>query len=268
MSRPLKLRPPRILAILAAALIAAGTAGQAAAQAYPAKPVRFVVSTPAGKDGAIKHVMSGVNPQGVQVTSFKHPSGEELRHDFLWRATRNLPERGRIGIFNRSYYEEVLILRVHPELLEAEGVPNHLGGSHRKDLWRERYRSIGNLERHLHANGTRILKFFLHISKAEQKKRFLARIDDPEKNWKFGPDDLRERAFWDDYMAAYEKCLSHTSSADAPWFIVPADDKENARLIVAQAVVHALEGLDMAYPELDPAQKRALAGARRQLLRN
>jgi PPK2 family polyphosphate:nucleotide phosphotransferase len=225
----------------------------------------FQAMDAAGKDGAIKHVMSGVNPQGVQVTSFKHPSGEELRHDFLWRAVRNLPERGRIGIFNRSYYEEVLILKVHPELLEAEGVPNR--AAHKRSIWKERYRSMVALERHLHRNGTRIVKFFLHISRDEQRKRFLARIDDPEKNWKFSMTDVAERAHWKDYMKAYADCLSATSTDEAPWFVVPADDKENARLIVAQTLVRTLKDLRMAYPKLGAGQKRELQKARRTLER-
>jgi PPK2 family polyphosphate:nucleotide phosphotransferase len=224
----------------------------------------FQAMDAAGKDGVIKHVMSGVNPQGVQVTSFKHPSGEELRHDFLWRTTRHLPERGRIGIFNRSYYEEVLIVRVHPALLSAEGVPNGRREVS-KSLWEERYRSMVGFERHLHCNGTRVLKFFLHISPEEQRKRFLARIDDPEKNWKFSEGDLVERACWKQYMKAYEHCLSATSTREAPWHVVPADDKDNARLIVAQTVVAAMKALDMRYPKMNAAQRTALAAARRRL---
>ena len=201
----------------------------------------FQAMDAAGKDGAIKHVMSGVNPQGCQVFSFKHPSPAELQHDFLWRTTRDLPERGRIGIFNRSYYEEVLIVRVHPEILRSEGLPDGPPGD--KAVWRDRYRSITNLERHLHENGTRIVKFYLHLSKEEQRKRFLARIDKPEKNWKFSVADIEERKFWKDYMNAYEECLSATSTSDCPWYVVPADDKENARLIVSQIVLDTLEGL-------------------------
>src|ERR1051325_10792984 len=183
----------------------------------------FQAMDAAGKDSAIKHVMSGVNPQGCQVFSFKHPSPEELDHDFLWRTTRNLPERGRIGIFNRSYYEEVLIVRVHKELLRAENLPQEILDD--KNIWDERYRSIRDLEAHLHRNGTRIVKFFLHVSKDEQRKRFLARIDEPEKNWKFNRGDIEEREHWRDYMAAYEACLQATSTRHSPWFIVPADDK-------------------------------------------
>ncbi len=187
----------------------------------------FQAMDAAGKDGAIKHVMSGVNPQGCQVFSFKHPSATELHHDFLWRTTRDLPERGRIGIFNRSYYEEVLIVRVHPQLLRGEGLPDLPHDDDR--LWHNRYRSITNLERHLHANGTRIVKFYLHLSKEEQRKRFLQRIDDPEKNWKFSLADVEERKFWKQYMKAYEQCLGTTSTRDSPWYVVPADDKENLR---------------------------------------
>jgi len=183
----------------------------------------FQAMDAAGKDGAIRHVMSGVNPQGCQVFSFKHPSPAELQHDFLWRTTRDLPERGRIGIFNRSYYEEVLIVRVHPEILLGEGIPDTPHDD--ETVWRDRYRSIADLERHLHANGTRIVKFFLHLSKEEQRKRFLARIDEPEKNWKFSLADIEERKFWKRYMKAYEECLRATSTNDAPWHVVPADDK-------------------------------------------
>ncbi len=222
----------------------------------------FQAMDAAGKDGAIKHVMSGVNPQGCQVFSFKHPSAAELQHDFLWRTTRNLPERGRIGIFNRSYYEEVLIVRVHPELLDSEGLPAPHGG---KTVWHERYRSISNLERHLHENGTRIVKFFLHLSQEEQRKRFLARIDDPDKNWKFSLADIEERKFWKKYMKAYEECLSATSTSNSPWYIVPADDKENARLIVSQIVLDAFEDLKMAYPKLSAERQRELQSIREKL---
>ena len=222
----------------------------------------FQAMDAAGKDGAIKHVMSGVNPQGCQVFSFKHPSPTELQHDFLWRTTRDLPERGRIGIFNRSYYEEVLIVRVHPELLRSESVPD---ASHAKTVWHDRYRSIINLERHLHSNGTRIVKFFLHLSKEEQRKRFLARIDEPEKNWKFSTADIEERKFWKDYMKAYEDCLAATSTDEAPWYVVPADDKENARLIVSQIVLDTLEGLKMSFPETSDERRRELLSIRAQL---
>jgi PPK2 family polyphosphate:nucleotide phosphotransferase len=198
----------------------------------------FQAMDAAGKDGAIKHVMSGVNPQGCQVYSFKHPSLEELEHDFLWRTTRDLPERGRIGIFNRSYYEEVLIVRVHPEILKSEHVP---GAANDDDqFWRARYRSIVDLESHLHRNGTRIVKFFLHVSSEEQRKRLLARIDDPLKNWKFSIADLQERRLWKQYMHAYEQCLQATSTAPSPWYLVPADDKKNARLIVSTIILETL----------------------------
>ncbi|WP_022723070.1 ADP-polyphosphate phosphotransferase [Rhodopseudomonas sp. B29] len=225
----------------------------------------FQAMDAAGKDGAIQHVMSGVNPQGCQVFSFKHPSATELQHDFLWRTTRDLPERGRIGIFNRSYYEEVLIVRVHPEILKSESVPN--GVHQAKKFWHNRYRSITNLEHHLHLNGTRVVKFFLHLSKEEQRKRFLARIDEPEKNWKFSTADIEERKYWDDYMDAYEHCLSSTSTEDSPWYVVPADDKENARLIVSQVIVETLEALKMSYPETTPARRKELLRLRRQLLK-
>jgi PPK2 family polyphosphate:nucleotide phosphotransferase len=214
----------------------------------------------AGKDGAIRHVMSGVNPQGCQVYSFKHPSPTELKHDFLWRTTIDLPERGRIGIFNRSYYEEVLIARVHPEILRAEGVPGD-----QKNVWRGRYRSILNLESHLDRNGTRIIKFFLHLSKEEQRKRFVERIDRPEKNWKFSIDDIEERKYWKDYMRAYEKCLSATSTRRAPWYVVPADDKLNARLIVSKILVDTVESLELSYPKPTPARRRELLALRKRL---
>ena len=223
----------------------------------------FQAMDAAGKDGIIKHVMSGVNPQGCQVFSYKHPSLTELQHDFLWRTTRDLPERGRIGIFNRSYYEEVLIVRVHPEILKSEGLPD--APRHDKTIWHDRYRSIVHLEKHLHANGTRVIKFFLHLSKEEQRKRFLARIDNPDKNWKFSLADVEERKFWQDYMTAYQQCLSATSTRDTPWYVVPADDKENARLIVSKIVLNTLEGLGMAYPESGPERRPELDAIRRQL---
>jgi PPK2 family polyphosphate:nucleotide phosphotransferase len=217
----------------------------------------------AGKDGAIQHVMSGVNPQGCQVFSYKHPSAAELKHDFLWRTTRDLPERGKIGIFNRSYYEEVLIVRVHPEILRSEGLPDPPHDD--KAVWHDRYRSITNLEGHLHENGTRIIKFFLHLSKEEQRKRFLARIDEPEKNWKFSTADIAERGFWKQYMKAYGKCLSATSSRHVPWYVVPADDKENARLIVSRIVLDTLEELKMTYPKTSAKRRRELLSIRKQL---
>jgi PPK2 family polyphosphate:nucleotide phosphotransferase len=223
----------------------------------------FQAMDAAGKDGAIRHVMSGVNPQGCQVFSFKHPSATELLHDFLWRTTRDLPERGRIGIFNRSYYEEVLITRVHPEILRSEGLPDALLVE--TAVWHDRYRSIVDLERHLHGNGTRIVKFYLHMSKDEQCKRFLARIDEPEKNWKFSNADVAERKFWDQYMTAFEKCLSATSTREVPWYVVPADDKENARLIVSQIVIDTLEGLNMSYPKTSPERRKELEAIRQEL---
>ncbi|HTI69478.1 MAG TPA: ADP-polyphosphate phosphotransferase [Candidatus Limnocylindria bacterium] len=226
----------------------------------------FQAMDAAGKDGAIKHVMSGINPQGCQVFSFKHPSAEELEHDFLWRTTRCLPEKGRIGIFNRSYYEEVLIVRVHPEILRSQGIPPAEDGD--SDIWEQRFESISGLERHLYRNGTRILKFFLHLSKDEQRKRLLKRIDDPEKNWKFAKADIEERQHWDDYMAAYESCLGATSTKQAPWYVVPADDKANARLIISQILLKTMEDLDMAYPTLSPAQVKGLRSVRKQLLKD
>jgi PPK2 family polyphosphate:nucleotide phosphotransferase len=217
----------------------------------------------AGKDGAIKHVMSGVNPQGCQVFSFKQPSAAELTHDFLWRTSRDLPARGKIGIFKRSYYEEVLITRVHPELLQTEHVPGaaHPGNA----LWHDRYRSILNLERHLHENGTRIVKFFLHLSKEEQRRRFLERIDRPDKNWKFSRADVAERAFWKDYRKAYEEALSATSTDHAPWYVVPADDKANARVIISQIIVDMLESLGLAYPVATEAHREELLAIRKLL---
>jgi len=223
----------------------------------------FQAMDAAGKDGVIAHVMSGVNPQGCQVFSFKHPSATELKHDFLWRTTLDLPERGKIGIFNRSYYEEVLIVRVHPEILRAEALPPALEDE--KSLWKERYRSIVGLERHLHSNGTRIVKFFLHLSKEEQRRRFLARIDAPEKNWKFSEADIEERQYWKQYMKVYAKCLGATSTKRAPWYVVPADDKLTARLIVSRIVLDALEALKLEYPEADPKRRQELLRLRTKL---
>ena len=217
----------------------------------------------AGKDGAIRHVMSGVNPQGCQVFSFKQPSAEELEHDFLWRTTRHLPERGRIGIFNRSYYEEVLVVRVHPEILRGQGLPDEL--LNEKTFWKGRFRSIVELEEHLHRNGTRIIKVFLHISKGEQRKRFRERIDEPDKNWKFSLSDIQERDHWDHYVKAYEACLSATSSNHAPWYVVPADDKEDARLIVSQILLDAFHDLKMAYPKTTAKRRRELESMRKRL---
>ena len=216
-----------------------------------------------GKDGAIRHVMSGINPQGCEAFSFKQPSAEELEHDFLWRTTCRLPERGRIGIFNRSYYEEVLVVKVHPEILRGQGLPEELRDE--KTIWKERYQSIVNLEQHLHRNGTRIIKFFLHLSKNEQRNRFLLRIDEPDKNWKFSVADIHEREYWKDYMKAYEYCLNATSTWHAPWFVVPADDKENARLIVSQIVLDAFHGLKMAYPKTTSKRRRELEFIRKRL---
>lgn len=216
----------------------------------------FQAMDAAGKDSAIKHVMSGVNPQACQVVSFKQPSATELQHDFLWRTTRSLPERGRIGIFNRSYYEEVLVARVHPEILRAQKIPEELLDL--KTVWPDRYQSILDLEKHLHRNGTRIIKFFLHVSKEEQRRRFLKRIEDKAKNWKFSRADMKERALWSGYMTAYEKCLGATSTSHAPWYVVPADDKKNARLIVSQVILDTLEDLKMSYPKPDKSQGREL----------
>jgi PPK2 family polyphosphate:nucleotide phosphotransferase len=224
----------------------------------------FQAMDAAGKDGVIKHVMSGVNPQGCQVFSFKHPSAEEMDHDFLWRTTRCLPERGRIGIFNRSYYEEVLIVRVHPELLQAQALPSE---THDLDeVWQQRYKSINDLESHLHRSGTCVIKFFLHLSKEEQRKRFLSRIERPEKNWKFSLDDIRERGYWKQYMRAYEGCLSATSTPHASWYVIPADDKENARLLIADIIVQTMRTLDLNYPTVDAKHKKDLAAAKRLLL--
>ncbi len=223
----------------------------------------FQAMDAAGKDGAIRHVMSGVNPQGCQVFSFKHPSADELEHDFLWRTTRNLPARGRIGIFNRSYYEEVLIARVHPEILANEGLPDRPKDD--RKVWKHRYRSINDLEQHLHANGTRIIKFFLHLSKDEQRRRFIERIDARDKNWKFSAADITERGFWDEYMTAYGKCLEATSTRHAPWHVVPADDKMNARLIVSHILLESLEALKMTYPQVSAARMAELLAIRKQL---
>ena len=216
----------------------------------------------AGKDSTIKHVMSGVNPQGCEVTSFKHPSAEELDHNFLWRYARRTPERGRIGIFNRSYYEEVLVVRVHPELVQAERIP---GSKIDDDFWDDRYADINAFERHLTRNGTLILKFFLNISKQEQRKRFLKRLKDPRKHWKFSPADLAERGFWDDYMKAYEAAISATSTRWAPWHIIPSDHKWAGRAFVARIVTRAVESLDLRYPEVTDEQRAILEEARKQL---
>jgi len=217
----------------------------------------------AGKDGAIRHVMSGVDPQGCEVSSFKQPSAEELEHDFLWRTTRRLPERGQIGIFNRSYYEEVLVVRVHPELLRNQGLAQELCDE--QHIWKERYRSMVDLESHLYRNGTRTIKIFLHLSREEQRKRFLARIDEPDKNWKFSLADIHERKYWNQYREAYEDCLHATSTHHAPWYVVPADDKQNARLIVSRIIVDGLAGLKMAYPKTTAKRRAELESIRKQL---
>jgi PPK2 family polyphosphate:nucleotide phosphotransferase len=222
----------------------------------------FQAMDAAGKDGTIKHVMSGLNPQGCQVFSFKHPSALELDHDFLWRTTRCLPERGRIGIFNRSYYEEVLVARVHPEIIAAQKLPEVKPDA---AFWKHRFTSINDLEKHLHRNGTRIVKFFLHLSKEEQRQRFLARIDNEDKNWKITHSDIAERPYWKQYMAAYEDCLTATSTRRAPWYIVPADDKDNARLIVSQVVLDTLDSLKLSYPKPGPDHKKELLAIRKQL---
>jgi len=223
----------------------------------------FQAMDTAGKDGAIRHVMSGVNPQGCQVYSFKHPSVAELDHDFLWRTIQCLPERGRIGIFNRSYYEEVLIVRVHPEILHNQGLPDAL--LNEKTIWAERYHSMNELEKHLHRNGTRVIKFFLHLSEEEQRKRFLKRIDEPEKNWKFSLADVEERKYWKDYMKAYEACLGATSTQHAPWYVVPADDKENARLIIAEIILDAFRALKLTFPQTDAKHTAELQEIRKLL---
>ncbi len=216
----------------------------------------FQAMDAAGKDSTIRHVMSGVNPQGCQVYSFKHPSESELEHDFLWRTSRDLPERGHIGIFNRSYYEEVLIVRVHPEMLANQGLPDEALSS--GQFWQERYRSIVDNEAHLHRNGTRVIKFFLHLSEEEQRKRFLRRIDNADKNWKLSMADIEERRYWKHYMRAYEACLSATSTETSPWYAIPADDKENARLMVASVVLQTLRTLKLEYPKLSPERQAQL----------
>ena len=222
----------------------------------------FQAMDAAGKDGAIKHVMSGVNPEGCQVYSFKAPSEQELQHDFLWRTTRDLPERGHIGIFNRSYYEEVLVVRVHPEILKSQKLPPSLES---KKIWEERFEDIRGFERHLHRSGTVIRKFFLHLSKKEQKKRFLKRLDEPEKNWKFSPADVRERECWNDYQDAYEDMIRNTASKHAPWYVVPADNKWFSRLVISTVIVDTLQSLDLEYPTVDPAKRKELAAAKKLL---
>ncbi|MCO5045471.1 MAG: polyphosphate kinase 2 family protein [Kiritimatiellae bacterium] len=223
----------------------------------------FQAMDAAGKDGAIKHVMSGVNPQGCQVFSFKAPSAEELDHDFLWRCHRHAPERGRIGIFNRSYYEETLVVRVHPEWLDKQQLPQELRG---EKIWKHRFKDIRAFERYLRRNGTVVLKFFLNVSKEEQRERFLERIDLPEKNWKFSAADVRERGFWDDYMAAYEDAIRNTATPDAPWYVVPADNKWYTRVVVASAIIDALDSMNLKYPDVSEAKQKELAEARRALM--
>jgi PPK2 family polyphosphate:nucleotide phosphotransferase len=223
----------------------------------------FQAMDAAGKDGTIKHVMSGINPQGCQVTSFKAPSPEDLDHDYLWRCAKHLPERGHIGIFNRSYYEETLVVRAHSDLLKRQQIPPELVG---KDIWKERFKDIRGFERYLTRNGVVIRKFFLHVSKKEQRRRFLERLENPEKNWKFSASDLKEREFWDDYMEAYEDMIRHTATEDAPWYVVPADNKWFTRVVVAAAVVSTLDSLDLAYPKVGPEKLKALAAAKRALL--
>ncbi len=223
----------------------------------------FQAMDAAGKDGTIKHVMSGVNPQGCQVTSFKVPTSDDLDHDFLWRCMKQLPERGRIGIFNRSYYEETLVVRVHPEFLAGQKLPPELVTKH---IWDERFQDIRAFERYLARNGTIVLKFFLHVSRDEQKKRFLERVEHPEKNWKFSANDIKERAHWDDYMKAYEETIRATATEDAPWFVVPADNKWFTRVVVSSAIIDSLAALDLKYPRLTAAQRAELATAKETLL--
>jgi len=223
----------------------------------------FQAMDAAGKDGAIKHVMSGLNPQGCQVTSFKAPSAEELDHDFLWRCYKQLPERGRIGIFNRSYYEEVLVVRVHEQILHSQKIPQELITA---NVWEERYRDIRNMEEYLHRNGTIVVKFFLNLSPDEQKKRFLERIDNPDKNWKFSASDAKERKYWDDYMSTYEQLIINTSTEDSPWYVIPADDKVFARIAVASAVISAMDSLNLRYPEVSDEKIAELQKVKEELL--
>jgi len=224
----------------------------------------FQAMDAAGKDGAIKHVMSGINPQGCQVFSFKAPTSEDLDHDYLWRCMKRLPERGRIGIFNRSYYEETLVVRVHPEFLEKQKLPPELLT---KNLWQERFQDIRAFERYLNRNGILVRKFFLHVSKKEQKRRFLERVENPEKNWKFSSADLEERGFWDEYQKVYEEMIQNTATKNAPWYVVPADNKWFTRVVVAAAVIEALDSLDLAYPKVSKTQLNALAAAKAALLK-
>jgi PPK2 family polyphosphate:nucleotide phosphotransferase len=225
--------------------------------------VIFQAMDAAGKDGAIKHVMSGINPQGCQVTSFKAPSAEELDHDFLWRCLKQLPERGRIGIFNRSYYEEVLIVRVHEEILKSQKLDETLIT---KNIWEERFKDIRNFEKYLHRNGTIVVKFYLHVSKNEQKKRFIDRIDHPDKNWKFSSTDVKERAYWNDYMHAYEEMIRNTSTKKSPWYVVPADNKSYARIVIASAIINALDELELKYPQVSKEKIEELKAIKKELL--
>lgn len=222
----------------------------------------FQAMDAAGKDGAIKHVMSGVNPQGCQVSSFKAPSSEELDHDFLWRCQRHLPERGRIGIFNRSYYEEVLVVKVHENILKAQKLPSELVT---KNIWNERYQDIRNFEKYLHRNGTIVIKFFLNVSKEEQKKRFIERVDNPDKNWKFSTADAKERQYWNDYMEAYQDLIRHTSTKDSPWYVVPADNKAYARIVIASAIIDALDSMNLEYPKVSKEKQAELQEIKKAL---
>ena len=233
------------------------------AQNQHALLIIFQAMDAAGKDSAIKHVMSGLNPQGCEVTSFKQPSSEELDHDYLWRAMKRLPERGRIGIFNRSYYEDVLVVRVHPEILQFQQLPEKIKNN--KDIWKERFEQIRNFETYLAENGIHVLKFFLNVSKNEQKKRFLKRINTPEKNWKFSAADVKERGFWKDYMAAYEDALQNTSTKNAPWFVVPADNKWFTRIVVSKIIIGKMESLDLQYPKVSEAHMQNLLEAKELL---
>jgi PPK2 family polyphosphate:nucleotide phosphotransferase len=225
--------------------------------------VIFQAMDAAGKDGAIKHVMSGINPQGCQVSSFKAPSAEDLDHDFLWRCQKHLPERGRIGIFNRSYYEEVLVVRVHEQILRSQKLPSELIT---KDIWEERYKDIRNFEKYLHRNGTIVIKVFLNVSKDEQRKRFIERVDDPDKNWKFSASDAKERGYWKDYMEAYQEMIRNTSTDDAPWYVIPADNKSYARIAVASAIIHALDQMDLEYPKVSKEKVAELQEIKKALL--
>jgi PPK2 family polyphosphate:nucleotide phosphotransferase len=253
-------RAPKKQALLARLETLKGELGELQERLYAADRYSllliFQAMDAAGKDGTIRAVMSCVNPAGCQVYSFKQPSAEELDHDFLWRAAKDLPERGRIGIFNRSYYEEVLVVRVHPEILDRQRLPTE---PKRKQLWKDRYRSIVDLEKHLVRNGTVVVKFWLHVSNEEQRRRFLARLSDPEKNWKFSPGDVAERAYWDDYMAAYEDAIAATSTDEAPWYVIPADDKTYMRVAVSEVIVDVLRGLELEYPVVPESDRKQFA---------